>query len=111
MLILFSLAFRSEITLSSCSILHLVSAFTADLLRSLQFTLASMAAGCSMAAEQQHTAAEVLCGQVTHRRRVSSKLVFYDLLQSDTLQWWEVVVKAGTYGGVQAVKDLRDSLK
>lgn len=65
-----------------------------------------------MAAEQQHTVVAVfLCGQVTHRRRVSSKLVFYDLLQSDTLQWWEVVVKAGTYGGVQAVKDLRDSLK
>lgn len=70
-----------------------------------------MAAESSKAAEQQQQSSVVLCGQVTHRRRVSSKLVFYDLLQSDTVQWWEVVVKAGTYGDVQAVKDLRDSLK
>jgi hypothetical protein len=66
----------------------------------------------SMAAECRHTAKQQqVCGQISHRRRVSSKLVFYDLLQSDTSQWWEVVVKAGTYGDVQAVKDLRDSLK
>lgn len=38
--------------------------------------------------------------------------VFYDVLQSGTSQqWWEVVVKAGTYGSVQDVKDLRDTLK
>jgi hypothetical protein len=43
--------------------------------------------------------------------------VFYDVLQShpaahdSTDQWWEVVVKAGMFGTVQDVKDLRDSLK
>lgn len=40
--------------------------------------------------------------------------VFYDVLQAGTEEhYWEVVVKVGddAFGSVQAVKDLRDSLK
>lgn len=50
----------------------------------------------------------VVCGQVTYRRPLSSKLVFYDVKSSSSdNQWWEVVVKAGTYGSAQDVKNLR----
>jgi hypothetical protein len=68
--------------------------------------------------------ASVLAG-LSHPTRSFAKLLclvcvvqlFYDILQSDpaahdsTDQRWEVVVKAGVFGTVQDVKDLRDSLK
>lgn len=39
--------------------------------------------------------------------------VFYDVLSGDPLtpRWQEIIVKVGTYGSVQDVKDLRDTLK